>query len=97
MSAPSTPLLVAKAFSSNVPCAGVLRKSLHAYSTLADKASNAVPSTSLDLSNVFIVSPLECGAETDSERSAARIDTDVDVAELVADVAGCSGERPRRQ
>src|SRR5882672_8489104 len=97
MSAPSTPLLVAKAFSSNVPCAGVLRKSLHAYMTPASKASNAVPSTSLDLSNVFIVSPLECGAETDRERPAGRIHSYVNIAELVPDVAGGPGEGPRRQ
>src|SRR5207249_890813 len=56
ISAPSTPILLVNAFTSNVPCAGVSRKPLHAYAAAPrTTTAAAAPSTSRDLSDVFIV------------------------------------------
>src|SRR6266566_6755294 len=97
ISDPSTPALVARAFSSSVPCAGVSRKFLHAYVIAPIKANTAAPSTSLDLSKFFIVEPLEGGADPDRECPVGRIDSDINVAELIPDVTRRAREGPRRQ
>src|SRR6267378_2421076 len=104
ISEPSTPACVRSAFASSVPCAGVSRKFLHAYVMTPRRAKHAVPSTSLDLSNVFIVpsprekdDPLECGADAHGNRSVARINALIDAACLVADIARRAEDRDRRQ
>src|SRR5207247_6629573 len=96
-SEPSTPSLFARALTLSAPCVGVLRKSLHAYVTMPMRTSSAAPSTSLDLRSVFMVGPLEGGADADGDCPAGRIDPDVDVPELIPDVARRPGEGARRQ